>query len=498
MPTIDIQRRRLLAGTLSALAGIYLPRGLAAPVVDALPQRQAGSLRSHVAVVGAGLAGLAAARELQRAGHRVTVLEARQRPGGRVFSDRDSFSDVGAVERGAVVFSGSYQVASRYIDELGLERAPFLPPDLPMLHHVGGARRAVAAGDSLADLYSLTEAEAAKGPIGLVLDYFVKALPPQAMQPGIPPDAALRGLDTQSFADFLRRQGASEGAVKLIQDALYFGWDPENASALSIAKTDIGLFFQGDPMFVLAGGNSRLPEAMAGELGDNLHYGAQVSRLMQDKDQVRVRYRKEGSTKELGVDRVVLAVPAPVAALEADAFSLSQQYREALAALPQHDILRVQFGVDGAFWRGRGESGAAVTDLFGGRVDRQPYSDVGEPGRPAVLDALIVGDDAARLARLDDGDLEAAVAEDIAAIHPGFAEHRQGVAIQRWVSDPLTLGGWSWPGPGFVSSHLAQLQKPDGRIHFAGEHTSLLRATMEGALQSGVGAARQIDSFIGA
>jgi monoamine oxidase len=81
-------------------------------------------------------------------------------------------------------------------------------------------------------------------------------------------------------------------------------------------------------------------------------------------------------------------------------------------------------------------------------------------------------------------------------IHPGFASHRQRSAALRWVNDPLTLGGWSWPGPGFLSAHLETLRQPRGRVHFAGEHTSLLRATMEGALESGVRAATEIEAQV--
>jgi monoamine oxidase len=262
--------------------------------------------------------------------------------------------------------------------------------------------------------------------------------------------------------------------------------------------TDIGLFFGGDPMFVLEGGNDRLPKAMAAALGDRIRYGVEVVGLRQSGEDVRLRARVAGAEEVFDAEHVVVALPAPVASRLEIAGGPPAMVGSALAALPQHDILRVQFQVDSAFWRAEPNSGAATTDLFGGRVDRQPYDTVGEPGRPSVLDALIVGEDAGRMAQHSDTELLAEVATQLEKIHPGFGAHRGAHAIQRWVTDPYTLGGWSWPAPGFVSDHLAALQLPYGRLHFAGEHTDLFRATMEGALRSGLRAASQIEQITAA
>ena len=65
--------------------------------------------------------------------------------------------------------------------------------------------------------------------------------------------------------------------------------------------------------------------------------------------------------------------------------------------------------------------------------------------------------------------------------------------MKAWSADPYALGHVSFPGPGDVLAYLSLLQQPHGRIHFAGEPTSILRSTMEGALRSGVRAAAEVN-----
>lgn len=71
--------------------------------------------------------------------------------------------------------------------------------------------------------------------------------------------------------------------------------------------------------------------------------------------------------------------------------------------------------------------------------------------------------------------------------------HFEGGMVKAWSKDPYSLGDPSWAGPGDVTRYLEPLKRPHGRIHFAGEHTIVLRSTMEGALCSGVRAAKEVN-----
>ena len=83
--------------------------------------------------------------------------------------------------------------------------------------------------------------------------------------------------------------------------------------------------------------------------------------------------------------------------------------------------------------------------------------------------------------------------EHMDRVHPGIAEYVEGAVVKAWGRDPYAVGHVSWPAPGDVTGHLKALQRPHGRIHFAGEHTTVLRGTMEGALRSGIRAAEEVN-----
>lgn len=482
-----------LAGPLGGLVASRPPRIAIDTSPEPLPRRRAGSVENQVVVIGAGLAGLAAAWELEQAGHEVTVLEARTRPGGRVHTLRDPFADGLHAEAGAVAFSDTYTEANRYIDELGLERAAWVMPDLRPLYHLQGRRFAAAADGSADWPYELTEEEQALGPWGMLATYLIETLPAEITDPGAWNRSPLSGLDELSLADYLRRQGASDGAIEMLSSIQYFTERPEQTSALSVGIVDIALFFTGGALFVLEGGNDRLPQAMARRLSRDIQYGTEVTGIRATGQGVEVEARRGDHEFTTRADRVVCTLPAPVLRTLSLEPQLPAEQRSAIEALPYREVVRSQFQVRRPFWRDEGVSGAAMTDLFQGRVDRQPYSSEGAAEERAILEVFMGGASAEQVTGLPEADIVDTALGYLRQIHPEIGEYREGAVVTDWSDDPWSLGGWSWPDPGFLTDHLLDLQRPHGRIHFAGEHTSVLRATQEGALRSGIRAAREVD-----
>src|SRR5262245_40849832 len=100
----------------------------------------------NVIIIGAGLAGLSAAFELSRLGHEVTLLEARLRPGGRVYTLREPFSDGMYAEAGAARIPDNHQLTLKYIKLFGLTLDPFEPGNLAQVAYIRGRRVKITGG----------------------------------------------------------------------------------------------------------------------------------------------------------------------------------------------------------------------------------------------------------------------------------------------------------------------------------------------------------------
>ncbi|GAB2777114.1 flavin monoamine oxidase family protein [Salinimicrobium soli] len=468
--------------------GFFFPNVLAAGIGST---KRSGAPKK-ILVLGAGLAGLSAAWELRKAGHEVTVLEARNRAGGRVSTLRKPFAEGLYAEEGAAAFSGSYTHALKFIDEFGLEKTPWAMPEKPIIYHLNGEKMTVAAGETVKWPYEMTEEEQKLGPFGIVNKYLIETLPKEMTQPDKWDQPPLLQMDKVSLGEYLKNQGASEGAVKLVKNTMWFAAMPDETSGLSTAVSDFGLFMSGAPFFTLKGGNDLLPKEMASRLKDHIKYGSAVTAVKDTAEGVLVTTTEAGTAKEYKADEVIVTIPVKVLQKIRFEPELSQAKRKAIEEMPVLNLTRTYLEVDRPFWQDEGLSGLAYTDLLLGQVE--PHINQNSPdSSPAILDSYVTGETAGNLGELQEKDVINEVKKQMKKIYPDVDEHFKKGHVKAWSTDPYALGGPSWPGPGDVSSYLTDLQRPEGKIHFAGEHTSVLRSTMEGALRSGVRAANEIN-----
>ena len=209
-------RRRLL--TASIAAAIVSTLGpIDAQALDWQPGSLPGSgSRQRIIVVGAGLAGLTAAMELNRAGHDVTVLEAQTRAGGRVRTLRSSFDDGLYAEAGAARIPETHELTLRYADEFGLELAAFRPGGVPSTVRVDGTNYR-SDDDRLLRVLGCTDEEQAMGPGAILRAAFGRgsdALGSLCDTPW-PPDTALR-FDELSGREVLQSLGVSDGFIRYL------------------------------------------------------------------------------------------------------------------------------------------------------------------------------------------------------------------------------------------------------------------------------------------
>lgn len=450
----------------------------------------------RVLVLGAGLAGLAAAWELEAAGHDVTVLEARTRPGGRVHTMRDPFAGGLYADVGAVGFSEGYTEALRYIEALGLERAE-MPPQFPRtsvwyprpddglrpLFHLKGRRFTSGPGEQPNWPYELTTEERKLGPEGIMQKYLIGPLPPEIMQPEAWNRPPLARLDEMTLGEFMREQGASEGAVELVGDTEWFS---TGLSALVSALSAIGVMNveAGGSVFTLAGGNATLPSGMAGQLGSRVLYGTEAVAIRDAGTSVQVDARRAGRPERFEGDRVVSTLPAVVLREIEIEPALPEKQRAAVANLRYGGGPSSFLQVSRGFWFDEAVTGDAATDL--------PIGDITSigPGEAEARHILQSSVPSAAHGESED-EMIAQTLRHMEKVHPDIRRFAEGAVVKEWGKDRYA-GGLPYFAPGVMTQYHDVLKRPHGRIHFAGEHTSTLPFTMEGALRSGIRAATEI------
>jgi len=450
------------------------------------PPRSSQRQQRHVIVVGAGLAGLAAALAMRDAGWNVTILEARSRPGGRVYTLREPFSDGLYAEAGAARIQNTHEYTLRYVKRFNLELDPFFPSEGNSVTCVAG-RRIVTPQGTPVDLAQVPlDFSAEERKIGL-RGGLVKYLFSHLGEIGDPTSPSWPSKDLSQFevpiAEFCRRNGASEAFVKMIA----FGHDLRAMSALHLLRdTAVGMTTR--QWFKIRGGNDRLPTALAAALSENIRYGAAVVRLEQDDSGVRVTYLRDRAPVAIAGDYIVCALPASVMKSVEIGPALPEPKRAALHELGSLPMARVHLQTTRRFWLERGDTGWGAAD---DPMDVWDYSR-DQPGRRGILGAYLSGRIAETVTGLDAAARGRFVLERMERVHPGATEHFEVSASHSWIDDPWARGASADFHPGQLSRYYQTLRAPEGRIYFAGEYTSPWSGWMNGGLESGERVAAQI------
>jgi monoamine oxidase len=479
-------------GLAAALPATAAPPAAAAPSAAAAPGRSGPPRR--VIVVGAGLAGLAAAYELNLLGHDVTVLEARSRAGGRVYTLRSPFADGLYVEAGAIDFADSYRHFMRYVKMFNLPIDKSVRPPTQVCY-LRGKRFVIKAGEKFDRWpYELTAEEREMGVRGMFRKYFAPA-----REIGDPTDPAWRierfkSYDEVTLAELLKRQGASGEAIDLLSKVLGIGYGWSTGSALHRLISDFGLFFAGSGSpHSIVGGNDLLPNAFAAALRERIYYSAPVVKIVQEPNQVRAVFRQAGGERVLTADHLICTAPCPALRKVEFVPELPARKRRILAELEYTPVNRIFVQTRQRVWEKDSRSGDAIDDLPIELVTEYPLFPIKDQEGPrAVLESHLRGPSALKVASWSQPAQIAFAVDNFEKLYPGFREAAEGGVTVDWASDPWAGGGYAWWKPGQLTDWMPELARREGRLHFAGEHTSALGRTMEGALESGNRAAREV------
>ena len=429
----------------------------------------------HVVVAGAGLAGLSAAHELAAGGARVTLIDARDRAGGRVWTVRDGFADGQHAELGAEFVDDGHEhiraLAKRF--------------DLPLVRVLDGGflHRVRIPGDGFHVSRS--------GPWELCDDLLAPLLRRYEAAGGHDAADVVREISTWSLAGWLEHQRASAADLAMARTVRgFFLADPEDLSVLPMVAqlADAGSPAR-IPVFRIVGGTDRLVDALVAHTPARLLLRHQVRGVEQTDDGIVVRVSDERERLQaIACDAVVMATPASTLREITITPPLPDEQQKAIARLRYGCATKVAVQVaDDALRRRRGRAFATDSALgaFWDATEGQPTD------ARSIIHFLGGGSASARL-REKAAHGAAAVLADLCwlglAGAPIVASHQVS-----WEDDPFARGGYAYADPGFDPAWKPLLSRRAGNIVFAGEHTSKdHQGYMEGAVESGLRAAREL------
>jgi monoamine oxidase len=515
----ELSRRNLLAGGTAGAAATLLP-WVAADEVEAAPAR--GRLHADVVVVGAGFAGITAARELKAHGVDVLLLEARDRVGGRTLNHKIDSHHI--VEVGGQWLGPEHDLPDRGLGDpvnyptddavtgqseiwklarkMGVPRyATYNKGDYVDFRH--GTRSTYSGRiptDAPAGALEAAEAIIAIDKRCLSVPLDKPWTSADAMEwDSMTVETWMKYGDSFAGQPFAGVTSADGHHLLTLAVEAVFSAEPRDLSMLhllfythsagsfgSLINTD-----KGAQMYRLHGGSQTIAIRAAKTLGHRVHLSSPVREIEQAHHGVTVK----GPGFTARAKRVIVAIPPTLAGRIHYSPAMPALRDQLTQRIPMGTVIKVQCVYDEPFWRQDGLAGQATSDKGPVRVtfDNSPPDATDKHG-PGVMMGFIEGTDGRRALSMSHAERRHGVIESFVRYYGPKAKKVVEYVEKSWASEPFTRGcyaGYFPPGVWLDYGHA--LREPVGRIHWAGTETAeIWTGYMDGAVRSGERAATEV------
>ncbi|HWO01086.1 MAG TPA: FAD-dependent oxidoreductase, partial [Blastocatellia bacterium] len=304
------------------------------------------------------------------------------------------------------------------------------------------------------------------------------------------PTDGLRQIDAISLKQLLQDQGASDGAIDIIAASqlgiLGFGLD--SISAMDGVVTEA--IASGSPFYEIAGGNDQLASRLKKKVKKALKKQCIVQRIEQNETGVTVTYSNDGELQTITADRVICTLPFPVLKEIEITPALPEDKQQAIRDLKLTPVTRTFQQFRKRVWEQSGLSGYGITDL---EIQNTYSPTLSQTGSRGILTAYTGGQRALDLSAMSESDRQSFVLRKMGSVFSNLNGAYQSGVSQIWHEDEFARGAFTYFEPGQMATLLPIAQRSEGRIHFAGEHTSAWHGWMNGALESGNRAAAEVN-----
>ena len=477
--------------------------------VQMITMIQQGLNKAHspknVLIVGAGMAGLVSASLLKEAGHNVTILEASERVGGRVFTKRLPFINGQYMEAGAMRIPSHHYLTLEYIKKFGLPINPFINSTPNDLIYVNGIKTRQYLYQKDPDILGYpvaphekgkTAEELLKSVIQPVID-FINLNPTENW------NWVIKEYDRYSMDSFLRYNPngvtLSPGAIEMIKVLLAIEGLAELAF-IDILREFMILFGENISFYEITGGNDQLPNAFLPQLEKNILYDHKLTKIVQNDTQVTIHslHTKSLETTEGTYDICILTIPlSTMQFVKVEPHnSFSHNKWKAIRELHYSTSTKLGLQFKRRFWEDQGIQGGQTASDLPIRFSYYPSQGIGNGGTGVILVSYTWEDDAMPWDSLSDANRIKEALKNLATIHGQqvYDEFITGTSYS-WALNPYSAGAFAMFKPEQETELFPSLATPEGRVHFAGAHTSLPHGWIQGAIESGIRVAHEVNEL---